>query len=78
MFQEHFNSRKRNTGLENVQKTTKNNRDLENVTYENRLKDLALFRLENRSLREYRVMIIMYAQGCYEEKVINYPLCMMD
>lgn len=48
------------------------------MTYENRLKDLALFRLENRSLREYRVMIIMYVQGCYEEKVINYPLCMMD
>ena len=65
-------------GLEEVQKTTKINRGLENMTYEGRLKDLALSGLEKSSLRGDMTTIAKYVEGCYKEKVINYPLCLMD
>lgn len=65
-------------GLQKVQKTTKINRGLENMTCEDRLKDLALFRLEKRSLRGVMITIAKYVEGCYKEKVMNYPLSLMD
>lgn len=42
------------------------------------MKDLALFRLEKRSLRGDVITIAKYVEDCYKEKVMNYPLCLMD
>lgn len=48
------------------------------MTSEDRLKDLALFRLEKRSLRGDIITIAKYVEGCYKENVMNYSLCLMD
>lgn len=64
--------------LEEVQKTAKLNRGLENTTNENRLNDLAFFKVEKRSLRGDMITTVKYVEGCYNKKVMNYPLYLMD
>lgn len=41
---------------------------LEKVTYEERLKELALFSLEKGRLRRYMITDFKYLNGCYKEE----------
>lgn len=43
-------------------------RDLENMTYEERLKELGLFSLERRKVRRYMITDFKYLNGSYKEK----------
>lgn len=48
------------------------------MTYIDMLKDTALFWLDKGTTRGDMITIVTYVEGCCKEKVMNYPLCLMD